>query len=66
MAAMKEPVEDSDDENGDADDFEADGPFWQLFDHLYNSASATGIFSGTLNYHHYFNYSFKEIAIYFI
>lgn len=42
MAAMKEPPEDSDDENEDSGDFDGDGPFWQLFDHLYNSASATG------------------------
>lgn len=45
MAAMKEPQEDSDDENGDSSEFEGDGPFWQLFDHLYNSASASGKYS---------------------
>lgn len=43
MAAMKEPLEDSDDEIVETGDFGGGGPFWQLFDHLYNSASSTGM-----------------------
>lgn len=42
MAAMKEPVEESDDDNDDNVDTEGDGPLWQLFDQLYNSANSAG------------------------
>lgn len=42
IAALKEPVEDSDDENDENMDAEGDGPMWQLFDQLYNTANASG------------------------
>lgn len=42
IAALKEPIEESDDENDDNIETEGDGPLWQLFDQLYNSANASG------------------------
>lgn len=42
-AATKEPVEESDDENDEQMDTDGDdGPLWQLFDQLYNSANSSG------------------------
>lgn len=39
-AALKEPADESDDE----DDMDTDGagPMWQLFDQLYNTANSSG------------------------
>lgn len=41
-AALKEPVDDSDDDNDDNMETDGDGPLWQLFDQLYNTANASG------------------------
>lgn len=41
-AALKEPVDDSDDDNDDSMETDGDGPLWQLFDQLYNTANASG------------------------
>lgn len=43
-AALKEPVDDSDDDNDDSMETDGDGPLWQLFDQLYNTANASGEF----------------------
>lgn len=43
VAALKEPVEDSEDENEDNLETEGDGPLWKLFDQLYNSPNASGM-----------------------
>lgn len=43
VAALKEPAEDSDDENDDNMETEGDGPLWQLFDQLYNAPNASGM-----------------------
>ncbi|KAG4079697.1 hypothetical protein HA402_009083 [Bradysia odoriphaga] len=40
-AALKEPVDDSDDDNDDSMETDGDGPLWQLFDQLYNTANAS-------------------------
>lgn len=40
-AALKEEPESSDDEGESSKKF-GDGPLWQLFDHLFNAASASG------------------------
>lgn len=42
VAALKEPVEDSDDDNDDGMETEGDGPLWQLFDQLYNASNSSG------------------------
>lgn len=42
VAALREPVEDSDDDNEDNMEAEGDGPLWQLFDQLHNAANASG------------------------
>ena len=42
VAALKEPVEDSDEENEDNVETDGDGPLWQLFDQLYNAANSSG------------------------
>lgn len=39
VAAVKEEVESSDDELDDSMDTEGEGPLWQLFDQLYNTAN---------------------------
>lgn len=44
VAALKEPVEDSEEENEDNIETEGDGPLWQLFDQLYNASNALGKF----------------------
>lgn len=44
VAALREPLEDSDDDNDDNMETEGDGPLWQLFDQLYNAANASGKF----------------------
>lgn len=45
IAALKEPVEESDDDNDDSMETDSrDGPMWQLFDQLYNTANASGKF----------------------
>lgn len=44
VAALKEPVEGSDDENDENIETEGDGPLWHLFDQLYNSPNASGTF----------------------
>lgn len=43
VAALKEPVEDSEDENEDNLETEGDGPLWKLFDQLYNSPNSSGM-----------------------
>lgn len=42
VAALKEPIEESDDEIDDNMENEVDGPLWQLFDQLYNAPNASG------------------------
>lgn len=42
VAALREPLEDSDDDNEDNMEAEGDGPLWQLFDQLHNTANAAG------------------------
>ncbi|XP_058446489.1 protein polybromo-1 isoform X2 [Malaya genurostris] len=42
VAALKEEVESSDDELDDSMETEGDGPLWQLFDQLYNTANTNG------------------------
>lgn len=42
VAALREPLEDSDDDNDDNMEAEGDGPLWQLFDQLHNAANAAG------------------------
>lgn len=42
VAALKEQVEDSDDDNDDGMETEGDGPLWQLFDQLYNASNSSG------------------------
>lgn len=42
VAALREPLEDSDDDNEDNMEAEGDGPLWQLFDQLHNTANASG------------------------
>lgn len=42
VAALKEEVESSDDELDDSMDTEGEGPLWQLFDQLYNTANTNG------------------------
>lgn len=42
IAALKEPVEESDDDNDDNVETEGEGPMWQLFDQLYNTANSSG------------------------
>uniref|UniRef100_A0A182MT35 Polybromo-1 n=1 Tax=Anopheles culicifacies TaxID=139723 RepID=A0A182MT35_9DIPT len=39
VAALKEEIESSDDEFDDSMETEGDGPLWQLFDQLYNTAN---------------------------
>lgn len=41
VAALKEQVEDSDDDNEDTMETDGDGPLWQLFDQLYNAPSSS-------------------------
>lgn len=41
IAALKEAVEDSDDDNDENVETEGDGPLWQLFDQLYNAPNAS-------------------------
>lgn len=41
-AALKEPIEESDDEIDENMDTDGGGPMWQLFDQLYNTANASG------------------------
>lgn len=48
VAALKEPVEDSDDENDENVETDGDGPLWQLFDQLYNAPNASGKFENIL------------------
>lgn len=43
-AALKEVVDSSDEEGADALETDGDGPLWQLFDQLYNTANASGKF----------------------
>lgn len=54
IAALKEPIEESDDENDDNVETEGDGPLWQLFDQLYNSANATGMFRSSFRIEYLF------------
>nr|XP_029731908.1 protein polybromo-1-like isoform X3 [Aedes albopictus] len=42
VAALKEEAESSDDELDDSMDTEGEGPLWQLFDQLYNTANTNG------------------------
>lgn len=42
VAALKEPVEDSDEENEDNMETDGDGPLWKLFDQLYNATNSSG------------------------
>ncbi|XP_058823523.1 protein polybromo-1 isoform X2 [Topomyia yanbarensis] len=42
VAALKEEIESSDDELDDSMETEGDGPLWQLFDQLYNTANTNG------------------------
>lgn len=43
--AVKEPLDESDDENDEQMDTDGDdGPLWQLFDQLYNSANSSGAY----------------------
>lgn len=42
IAALKETVEDSDDETDGNVETDGDGPMWQLFDQLYNTANSSG------------------------
>jgi protein polybromo-1 len=42
IAALKEEVESSDDEADDLMEAEGNGPIWQLFDQLYNTANLAG------------------------
>lgn len=44
VAALKEPVEDSEDENDDNIETDGVGPLWQLFDQLYNAPNSSGMF----------------------
>lgn len=49
IAALKEPIEESDDDNDDSMETDSrDGPMWQLFDQLYNAANASGRFHITV------------------
>lgn len=48
VAALKEPQEDSDDENDDNMDTDGDGPLFDLFDSLYNAPNASGMIACTL------------------
>lgn len=41
-AALKEIVDSSDDDADELGEAEGDGPMWQLFDQLYNTANSTG------------------------
>lgn len=43
-AALKEVVDSSDEEGDDGLETDGDGPLWQLFDQLYNTANASGKF----------------------
>lgn len=45
VAALKEPVEETDDENEEGADAENDGPLYQLFDALYNETNSSGMYS---------------------
>ncbi|XP_038122175.1 protein polybromo-1 isoform X2 [Culex quinquefasciatus] len=42
VAALKEEAESSDDDLDDSMDTEGEGPLWQLFDQLYNTANTNG------------------------
>lgn len=42
IAALKETIEDSDDETDGNVETDGDGPMWQLFDQLYNTANSSG------------------------
>ena len=41
VAALKDEPESSTDDDGESEK-KGEGPMWQLFDHLFNSASASG------------------------
>lgn len=43
VAALKEPIVESDDENEDGTDAESEGPLYQLFDALYNEPNSSGM-----------------------
>ncbi|XP_058117196.1 protein polybromo-1 isoform X2 [Anopheles coustani] len=42
VAALKEEIESSDDDLDDSMETDGDGPLWQLFDQLYNTANTNG------------------------
>lgn len=59
IAALKEPIEESDDDNDDSMETDnRDGPMWQLFDQLYNAANASGMFICVFCHYHFFTCCF--------
>lgn len=66
-AALKEIVDSSDDDTDELGEAEGDGPLWQLFDQLYNTANSTGrIFIHVFCVFYLFFFSFKKKFVFFI
>lgn len=51
VAALKEPVQESEDENEGSAETENDGPLYQLFDALYNETNSLGMPNKSLGNH---------------